>query len=90
MATLDETEVDIPNSFLSKGQTYWFQLLLGNFLGTSTNSSEWKVTVATGSIPSLLITAGTSYSMLVPNALAVFAQVRVLPSVSRTPRSPPP
>ena len=76
---LDPTEprLDVPNTFLQAGETYTFAATLENFLGFSSTSKPFAVVIAAGSIPELIITAGTQYDMLVPSQLALFAQASV-------------
>ena len=63
------SELFVPNSYLQAGQTYTFAVLLQNFLGFASTSAPYTVAVAAGSLPNVLITAGTSY--VVPPALRI-------------------
>ena len=55
------SELFVPNVQLQAGQIYTFAVTLQNFLGFSSTSAPYTVTVAAGSIPNVLITAGSSY-----------------------------
>ena len=59
------------------GHYYEFSLTLENFLGFATSSPPFRVDVATGAIPNLIITAGQQYDLLRPAQLAIFAQASV-------------
>lgn len=65
-------------SYLVAGAAYDFSLELANFLGAAADTADagsFGVKVAAGAIPSLLITAGTKYTLFAPNPLALFAEV---------------
>ena len=55
------SELFVPNVQLQAGQIYTFAVTLQNFLGFSSTSAPYTVIVAAGSIPNVLITAGSSY-----------------------------
>ena len=56
---------------------YEFSVKLENFLGFAASSPAFRVSVAAGAIPNLIITAGERYDMLVPSQLTIFAQASV-------------
>ena len=62
---------------IQPGHYYDFSVKLENFLGFAASSPPFKVSVAAGAIPNLIITAGRQYDMLVPSQLTIFAQASV-------------
>ena len=59
---------------IEPGHYYEFSVKLENFLGFAASSPPFRVSVAIGAIPNLIITAGQQYDMLVPAQLTIFAQ----------------
>ena len=59
---------------LQPGHYYDFSVKLKNFLGFAASSSPFRVVVASGAIPNVIITAGQQYNTLVPMQLSIFAQ----------------
>ena len=62
---------------LQPSHYYEFSVRLQNFLGFAAWSSAFRVVVAGGAIPNVLITTGKKYPMLVPSQLSIFAQASV-------------
>ena len=62
---------------IQPGHYYELSVTLENFLGFAASSPPFKVSVAAGAIPNLIITAGQQYDMLAPAQLSIFAQASI-------------
>ena len=73
----DDTAGMTYSRLVQPGHYYEFSVKLENFLGFAAPSSAFRVMVAAGAIPNVIITAGQQYRMLAPSQLTVFAQASV-------------
>ena len=74
----DDAADDDPSvKLLEKGQYYEFSVKLVNFLGFAGTALPFRVAVAPGALPDVLLTSGAITNVLAPSQLSIFAQASV-------------